>query len=461
MASRPRPTVRVVGTQRDRVLHGRTMPGAEIDAVNLSASAADRTGVHDAVMIARADARGRFAARLPLRSGDVLRVRARAGGAVGPWVLVRTKGVPGAPRPPQVALARIALLEHGCDSIRVFNLSRNRPIAAPGVTLVFTNERTGERIEIVTNDRGTISGRPRLGGCGGDVLRVETRSASGRARFVGTLVTPAPEARIERRRANLPKPCRDVERVGFVPALRLFHAPLFVRRPRAEDVHQSELENCYIASASAALAHVRPDCIARAIAPTGDGHYRVRLHAYRPGAPRPVARDVVVGPELYVRPSGELLYGSSERPVLWWPILEKAFAQIKGSYKALGEGGCADLILSALVGRPARRFFVYGKREGEADRVFSEIARALEARLPVCAGTWGGSARTFARTGLVPNHAYSVLSCRTLASGKRVVGVRNPWGEDAKRPCRPRKRGFLEVPIEEFVRLFCVVLTVR
>ena len=186
---------------------------------------------------------------------------------------------------------------------------------------------------------------------------------------------------------------------------------------------QSELPNCYLASAADAVAYTRPEALVRSIVRMRRGHYRVRFQAIdRTG--RAMARDVEVSSALYVRPSGELLYGSCAEttPALWWPLLEKAFARLKGSYRKIGKGGCSDLILQALLGRRARRFFVESRRAGEAERVWGEMKRALDARLPVVAGTAPPFAtQIYRNTGVVPDHAYAVHWCRE-EKGVRSVG---------------------------------------
>jgi hypothetical protein len=456
---RKRPTVRIVGRQTNGVIRGEAPPGTEIDAVNLSASASEPTGYHDVILIARADEKGRFVGRLPMRANDVVRVRARRpGGATGEWMQFRARGLAGLPRPVQVALLRIGLraLENG--RIRVFNISPSRPIAAPGTTLAVVNSRTGARLRVTTNEKGSFPAHVRIDGAAGDILRVET--VGQRPRVLGRLVTPnAPTRGLDH-----VQPYSFHQKIGFRPALERIRAPLFRHRPRPEDVRQSELPNCHIASASAALAHARPQFLKRLIVRLRDGAYRVRFRLLDRRRRKAMLHDVIVSAELYVRPSGELLYGYSSmggaRRTLWWPLLEKAFARLKGSYRRIGEGGCADVILQTLLGRPSRRFFVDAFRDGESERVWNELRRAAAARLPVVAGTSSYSPTKYRHTGLVPDHAYTVLSCREVR-GIRYVGVRNPWGENAKAPCRARRDGFVELELDEFIRLFCVVSTVR
>lgn len=440
-----RPLVRILGSQANGLVRGVTDPSAAIEAVNASLSPGERVRPHESVVIARADAAGRFAGKLPLRDDDVVRVRARAtSGAAGPWLTFRARGIEGPPRRPVVAVFRIGLRDLDDGTLEMFSLAPARPIAEPEAELVLTNARTGERVSVTTNARGALARRARIPGRAGDVLRVEARGTK-----VGTLAAPpacAPKGR--------PRPSHLHQRLGFVPDARRFDAPLFARRPCPFDVLQSELQNCYLASAAAAIAHVCPEALVDAIAPLGGARYRVRFKlgaSYRP-------HDVVVSSELYVRPSGELLYGSSRGP-LWWPILEKAFAAMRGGYHRVGTGGTSHRVLELLLGRPPRHFFIDPSMD--ADAVWSSLVAALEAKRPVVAGTsppW--TAKKYRGTGLVADHAYAVLGLRE-DRGRRWVTVRNPWGEDVRPPERVRRGGALEISIDELMRLFQVISTVR
>ncbi len=453
----PRITVR--GTQRGAIIRGVTAARAFIDAVNLSASAAERTGYHDVATIGCADDHGAFTAKLPMRRGDVVRLRARdARGKLGPWQTFTARGIGGAPRPPRVALFRFGLRAKSNDRVLVFNLSPARPLAAPGTELVLENVRTGARSVVRVNEKSTIPRGTSIEGVAGDEIAVRVGKHA-----LGSLVTPPHTVALRSARDRV-SPWGYHQKLGFVPELRVFHTPLFARAmPRIKDVVQSELPNCYLASAADAVACTRPEALVRSIVRVRRGHYRVRFRAIDARTGRAVARDVEVSSALWVRPSGQLLYGSSGEiaPALWWPLLEKAFARLKGSYRKIGKGGCADLVLQALLGRPARRFFVEGRRVGEADRLWREMTKAQGARRPVVAGTAPPFATNIYRnTGIVPDHAYAVHWCREVR-GVRMVGLRNPWGEDASRPCRARKNGLLELSIDDFVRFFYVLFTVR
>jgi hypothetical protein len=457
--ARRRPFVRIEERQTNGVIRGTSTPGAEIEAINLSVRAAERLRPgNETVVIARAAEDGTFSGKLPMRPHDLVSVRARdSRGTLSRSVTFRAMGLSGTPRPIHVGVFRIGLRDLGNGTVKVFNLCPSRPIAEPGAVLWIVNPRSGAQLRLVMNEKGTLQGKPRLAGAAGDVLRVESDTRP--RRTLGTLLTPSPTLP---RGAEIVHPGGMHQKLGFVPTLRRFDAPLFETHPRPFDVFQSELPNCYLASAAAAVAQVRPDCLERAIVCVGRGKYRVRFKDRDGRTGRYAPRDVVVTSDLYVRPSGELLYGSSsqlhEGRLLWWPVLEKAFARLRGSYRRIGRGGCSDRVLELLLGRRPRSFFVDPE---SPERVWRELKRTLDARLPVVAATGAPtSARKYRNTGLYPDHAYAVLGCRK-ARGRYVIGLRNPWGEDAGRPGLKRKNGYFEMELGQFVRFFELISSVH
>ncbi len=460
-------------------IRGKTQPYAQIEALNLSVVPKERVRPTEAAVIATADENGRFEGKLPMRPRDLIRLRARSPrGLPGPAEVFRARSVEGKPRAPCVATFRIGLRDLGNGSIRVFNINPARPLAEPGRTLWLTNVRTGDRVELVMNANGSLQGRVRVPGRGGDRLRVEAaaaggRAAAGRAAVVGTLLTPTiHHAPAKKRAQRARRGARELhvatsglhQKLGFVPTLHRFQAPLFGSTMSPYEVYQSELANCYIASAVAAIAHVRPEVLAKAIVGLGQDRYRVRFQMIDARSGRYAARHVTVTSHLYVRPSGGLLYGSStnahHRPItsLWWPVLEKAIARLKGSYKKIGRGGCSHRILEILMGRPPRHFY---SDQLSPDRMWTELTRIMAKKIPLVVGTYPAtSARKYRLTGLYPDHAYTVMTCREVR-GVRKLGLRNPWGEDVQRPGTPRKNGCFEIDFDRFGELIEVISTVR
>jgi hypothetical protein len=113
-------------------------------------------------------------------------------------------------------------------------------------------------------------------------------------------------------------------------------------------------------------------------------------------------------------------------PVFWPVILEKAFAKLYGSYKAI-ESGWGTEAIYAITGAPA--FEIRRPRPGsveEQDARWQELKSSMEKKYPVWANNDEG------KHGLTSGHAYAVLGFREVdyqgRSGlSRMLHVYNPW----------------------------------
>ena len=116
---------------------------------------------------------------------------------------------------------------------------------------------------------------------------------------------------------------------------------------------------------------------------------------------------------------------------LWPLLLEKAYAKSHGSYQAVVEG-LAGEALSTLTGAPCDYVLA------ESAECWGRVAQALQpGRDWFCVAVLphGAGRASLEGTGLVPNHAYSVLDVaeiRVDAEGTvaRLFKLRNPWGEE-------------------------------
>ena len=135
--------------------------------------------------------------------------------------------------------------------------------------------------------------------------------------------------------------------------------PLWKGDPRAEDVAQGYLNDCFVFAAMGAVAAANPAAIKRLFAPATDGAaaYQVTLHARGTGgarAPHAIAVDTRLPVGLAA--SQIPVYGLcgrdlSARDVPLWPALvEKALAASGGGYLKLDAGGFAGQAMEALTG---------------------------------------------------------------------------------------------------------------
>jgi len=109
---------------------------------------------------------------------------------------------------------------------------------------------------------------------------------------------------------------------------------------------------------------------------------------------------------------------------MWAPILEKAWAKIKGNYAQVN-GGFVVSGLRSLIGSPT---FTYSNNGGlDATDAFTLLSAANAVDYPMGAGTAGGSDSTFNDCGIAYGHAYSILGTFTMDSYDMVM-IRNPWG---------------------------------
>lgn len=131
--------------------------------------------------------------------------------------------------------------------------------------------------------------------------------------------------------------------------------------------------------------------------------------------------------------NGNLIYSQASRKQLWVPLIEKAMAKLNGSYESLIAGQTVEG-LSALTGYPCDsiRLEPGSSNEEEIDlemtwvRLLSmkEAGYALGAS---CGRTDIPNDKVFTDKGLLPRHAYSVLSVKEIY-GNRLIQLRNPWG---------------------------------
>ena len=117
---------------------------------------------------------------------------------------------------------------------------------------------------------------------------------------------------------------------------------------------------------------------------------------------------------------------------MWAPILEKAWAKVKGNYEA-SEGGFVVSGLRAITGAPV---FTYDTASIGTDvseeAVFNLFVAANDAEYPMGAGTTGGSDTGRNDCGIATGHAYSILEPFEMTDANSVTTkmllMRNPWG---------------------------------
>ena len=444
---------------------GRAGPDVTVEAINLTTAPGKRLFNEDTFELGRTDAAGKFLGQMPsMQEGDIIRIRARGGdGKVGDWVTIRAKGLAnGDTRNAVVALFRIGLQDGGAGQIDVTNINGSRQISEPGAKLQFLNARTGEKVAVTIDDQGQMPANLKIPGKAGDHIKVFATDGTNNTGFTveagEALVVPGggngPDG------VDLPDPALHREELDANGkprfGLKRFSGPLFKDGVKPEDVQQGQLGDCYFPAAMAALAQARPDVIQDLIKDNGDGTFTVTFKKtdYYGGEYQNV--EIKVDGDLYSRSWGGPLYGAStgdktEKGMeLWWPLVEKAYAQWKGSYDIIGNGGRASEIWEACMGREGSSELI---GHMGADRLWAELKDAIDQKRPAGAATYGESEEArYTNTGVYSDHAYSILGYKEK-DGVRYVTLRNPWGE-SEPAGNGEDDGIFDLKLDDFRRLY-------
>ncbi len=224
---------------------------------------------------------------------------------------------------------------------------------------------------------------------------------------------------------------------------------LYVDGISYDDVIQGSIANCYMVAAFSSLAQQNPDAIKNAIKDNGDGTYDVRFFekSYSGYRPVTVKVDGDVPTEFGTTPKYGKARDSNEQ---WITVLEKAYAQWKGGYEAIGNGGNAGAVFEALTGKSPS----WSTTTSSApDQVFSRLSNAISTGKPVTAGTHGkDSGVDYNGTGVYAWHAYTVLGTSEEA-GTKYVQLRNPWGR-SEHGSDGKDDGIFKMKLEDFTKLY-------
>jgi calpain-15 len=244
---------------------------------------------------------------------------------------------------------------------------------------------------------------------------------------------------------------------------------VFQSDPNPMDISQGALGNCWFCGSLAAVAE-KPDLVKALFVDSnsqkGDlspqGAYLVRL------CDGGEWRYIVLDDNFPCNTSNMLAYSGARRNQLWVPLVEKAFAKIRGCYEET-EGGNPCEGLRLLTGWPSIVLHLQADPEqnseltaaGYGDSAASEAARyalamrvqascpfvdeellwirlvsACSANLILCGSCGhveGISKEQYRGAGLSPSHCYSIVHVATAKDGAvRLVKLRNPWGTGLK-----------------------------
>lgn len=194
------------------------------------------------------------------------------------------------------------------------------------------------------------------------------------------------------------------------------------------DIQQGHIGDCYLMGLLAAIARVRPDFIASMIQDHGDGTYTVTFRGPEFwGQHAGVA--ITVDSTFWMKPDGTPVYAragdrsATAGPELWPMIIEKAWAQLQGSYENTVGGknqGTADFF-QIISGNKARNLTPTSL---PGAMMLMLCVQALNNRTPVYFGSKSADPDgALEAAGVVPNHAYALMGA-TASS----VSLYNAWG---------------------------------
>ncbi len=459
-----------VTTDQANGLAGLTKAGATIEAINLTTAPTGRYHTDDTFVVGKADAQGRFSGAkltgdMAMKEGDVIRMRARyADGTTSDWVNIKantaeTKDT----REAQVSILRIGLTGGANGTINVENINASRQISEPGAKIQFTNVRTGEKQVVTLDAEGTFPKDLKLKGKAGDSFSVAASDGTNNTDFrtaVGTVTVPGGSTAGD----ILPDPAlhKDELNADGTPKFgkKTFTGPLFVDGAKPADVQQGQIGNCYFPAAVAALAQTNPDLLQNMVKANGDGTFTVTFKERDWSSGRTKDVQVKVDGDFYARSYGGPLYGHASNSAettkmeMWFPLVEKAYAQWKGSYDAIGNGGSSADVFEDFTGKQGRST----DAAGNPDAVWKTITTAVDAKRPLAAGTHDdGGPVNYTNTGVYGDHAYSILGYEKVGND-RIVILRNPWGE-SEPAGNGANDGVFKLKLEEFQKLYDNVMT--
>jgi hypothetical protein len=228
---------------------------------------------------------------------------------------------------------------------------------------------------------------------------------------------------------------------------------LFRHGVNGKDPEQNYIGDCYLVGAMSAVAFATPEAIEKLFKRNQDGTFDVTLWGLN-------GRKYIETVDIDLPRNGwyGYYYARSNDPKELWPaLLEKAFAQWKGSYQAI-EGGVPGDAMTNLTGKPSVETDLH-EAGVTPESVYQTLKAALAAKKPTVAATFGArKAAMYKGTGLHEDHTYAVFGVR-MKNGQPWVKLRNPWGESEPKN-NGRDDGIFEIPISKLIK-YCDSIAVN
>jgi hypothetical protein len=232
----------------------------------------------------------------------------------------------------------------------------------------------------------------------------------------------------------------------------------------AHAIYQGQLGDCYFDAALASIAHWHPDLIENMFTHIDVANGAFKTKWFIGGRHQTVS----LNDKVPTNPTSGIpffLWTGSEL-TLWPALLEKAFAKIWGSYKAI-EGGLQVDVFHHMLGVPVDHYSSMKKWQSgscngvaNSDALWEKVDEAVTNRWPLGIGTYHGGYH-----GISGGHAYSLYDASSDYHGHgRCVRVRNPWGVNkysGSIPGQSRTVGDFWITWDEFLQNFFYVSIAR
>lgn len=196
--------------------------------------------------------------------------------------------------------------------------------------------------------------------------------------------------------------------------------PLFsTAGPKANDVIQGQVGDCYFLSVLSSVAKIDPGLIKQSVADLGDGTYAVRF--YRDNK----AVFVRVDADLPAFKSGSPAYADlGAQGSIWTAIMEKAFTLFRttsGTYGSIESGWMSESYTA--LGKPSSETYSFNCAGNLMTSIENAFAAGKSVTYAVDSPSGGAP--------VIGGHAYMVDSVTRDSKGKvNGLRLRNPWGID-------------------------------
>lgn len=221
------------------------------------------------------------------------------------------------------------------------------------------------------------------------------------------------------------------------------------------DVRQGQLGDCFFLASLSAAAKMAPTELRQKFHPNADGSVSFRFYKRDPATDALVPTEVKVDRDVVERQRTISYARSADVAEIWPELYEKAYAKFLGNtYRNLNQGGSPADALEAITGLGASTLPL---DESNPALLFDVVQQRLGAGKPVVAMSDDG--KKYVDSGIVTNHAYTVIGATVSPDGTRYVQLRNPWGNT-----EPGKDGnndgIFQITLASFAKHFCAIASV-